>query len=182
MMLTSILPGATVGAPALLKLEPFTDDYQIENHLVTTAAGTPRDISIRREPGALRIAFWGAIPLGDPGQTEELALEDPALFAAELLKAALEKRGVTVRGHAVVHHLQQWEATAAPTAGPTSPAASTSAPAVLATHDSLPFYEDLRIINKVSQNLHAELAVRLLGSCARIWEQPMRACRRRENS
>src|SRR5207248_6805193 len=57
----------------------------------------------------------------------------------------------------------QWEATAAPTAGPTSPAASTSAPAVLATHDSLPFYEDLRIINKVSQNLHAELAVRLLG-------------------
>jgi D-alanyl-D-alanine carboxypeptidase/D-alanyl-D-alanine-endopeptidase (penicillin-binding protein 4) len=162
MMLTSILPGSSVGAPALLKLEPFTDDYQIENHIVTTAAGTPRDISIRREPGGLRIAFWGTIPLGDPGQNEELALEDPALFAAELLKAALEKRGVTVRGHAVARHLQLWEAATTQTSGATSLAAS-AAPAVLAKHDSQPFFEDLRIINKVSQNLHAELALRLLG-------------------
>ena len=161
MMLTSILPGERVGAPALLKLEPFSDDYQVENHIVTTAAGTARDISIRREPGGLRIAFWGAIPLGDGGQTEELAVEDPALLAAELLKSALEKRGVTVRGHATAHHLQLWEVTTAQiTPAPASPAL---APAVLATHDSLPFYEDLRIINKVSQNLHAELALRLLG-------------------
>src|SRR5207253_7383491 len=161
MMLTSILPRSSVGAPALLKLEPFTDDYQVENHIVTTAAGTPRDISIRREPGGLRIAFWGAIPLGDGGQTEELAVEDPALLAAELLKSALEKRGVAVRGHAMAHHLQLWEVTTAQiTPAPASPSL---APAVLATHDSLPFYEDLRIINKVSQNLHAELALRLLG-------------------
>ena len=161
MMLTSILPGSSVGAPALLKLEPFSDDYQVENHIVTTAAGTARDISIRREPGGLRIAFWGAIPLGDGGQTEELAVEDPALLAAELLKSALEKRGITVRGHAVAHHLQLWEVTTAQiTPAPASPSL---APAVLATHDSLPFYEDLRIINKVSQNLHAELALRLLG-------------------
>jgi len=34
---------------------------------------------------------------------------------------------------------------------------------VLATHESRALFEDLRVINKVSQNLHAELALRLLG-------------------
>src|SRR5207248_1869310 len=94
MMLTSILPGEQAGAPALLKLEPFADEYSVENHIATTVAGTPRDIAIRREPGGARIVFWGSIPLGDAGQTEELAMEDPALFAAEVLKSALEKGGV----------------------------------------------------------------------------------------
>ena len=43
-------------------------------------------------------------------------------------------------------------------AGHTAPA-----PLVLASHDSLPLSDDLRVINKVSQNLHAELMLRLLG-------------------
>jgi serine-type D-Ala-D-Ala carboxypeptidase/endopeptidase (penicillin-binding protein 4) len=36
-------------------------------------------------------------------------------------------------------------------------------PLVLARHVSLPFVEDLRVTNKTSQNLHAELALRLAG-------------------
>src|SRR5205823_12707545 len=76
------------------------------------------------------------------------------------------KRGVTVRGHAMARHLPLWEAAPMP-ASPSPALLPAAAPsptlAVLATHDSLPFYEDLRVINKVSQNLHAELALRLLG-------------------
>jgi D-alanyl-D-alanine carboxypeptidase/D-alanyl-D-alanine-endopeptidase (penicillin-binding protein 4) len=34
---------------------------------------------------------------------------------------------------------------------------------VLAQHQSLPLIEDLRVINKVSQNLHVEIMLRLLG-------------------
>src|SRR5262249_6511316 len=34
---------------------------------------------------------------------------------------------------------------------------------VLADHASLPLIEDVRVINKTSQNLHAELALRLVG-------------------
>src|SRR5262249_4692359 len=37
---------------------------------------------------------------------------------------------------------------------------------VLAEHVSVPFSEDVRIINKTSQNLHAELALRLTGKLA----------------
>ena len=43
------------------------------------------------------------------------------------------------------------------------PARTTQAPLVLASYQSQPVLEDLRVINKVSQNLHAELMLRLLG-------------------
>jgi D-alanyl-D-alanine carboxypeptidase/D-alanyl-D-alanine-endopeptidase (penicillin-binding protein 4) len=46
------------------------------------------------------------------------------------------------------------------TAAATRPA---PVPLVLARHVSLPFIEDLRVTNKTSQNLHAELALRLAG-------------------
>lgn len=39
-----------------------------------------------------------------------------------------------------------------------------TSPLVLAQHISLPFIEDVRVINKISQNLHAELALRLAGT------------------
>ena len=38
-----------------------------------------------------------------------------------------------------------------------------SVPLVLASHESQPVGDDVRVINKVSQNLHAELMLRLLG-------------------
>jgi D-alanyl-D-alanine carboxypeptidase/D-alanyl-D-alanine-endopeptidase (penicillin-binding protein 4) len=41
--------------------------------------------------------------------------------------------------------------------------ALTVAPLVLAQHVSLPLIEDVRVTNKISQNLHAELALRLAG-------------------
>jgi D-alanyl-D-alanine carboxypeptidase/D-alanyl-D-alanine-endopeptidase (penicillin-binding protein 4) len=39
----------------------------------------------------------------------------------------------------------------------------TTAPTTLATNESAPLIQDLKVINKVSQNLHAELLLRLLG-------------------
>ena len=42
-------------------------------------------------------------------------------------------------------------------------AAKTDQPLVLASYDSKPLLQDVRVINKVSQNLHAEILLRLLG-------------------
>src|SRR5260370_4921091 len=53
--------------------------------------------------------------------------------------------------------------TPAAEAASVAPPASASPPIVLAEHLSLPFIEDVRVINKTSQNLHAELALRLAG-------------------
>src|SRR5260370_38702384 len=51
-----------------------------------------------------------------------------------------------------------------PTPPPASPedVPQVPTPGVRAEHSSLPFIEDMRVINKTTQNLHAELALRLL--------------------
>jgi D-alanyl-D-alanine carboxypeptidase/D-alanyl-D-alanine-endopeptidase (penicillin-binding protein 4) len=43
------------------------------------------------------------------------------------------------------------------------PSLTFSAPTLLASYESLPLSEDLRLINKVSQNLHSEMTLRLMG-------------------
>jgi D-alanyl-D-alanine carboxypeptidase/D-alanyl-D-alanine-endopeptidase (penicillin-binding protein 4) len=164
MIQLTIMPGEREGEPAFLSFDPWAPYYEIENRTVTAPPTPPGEhknpnapppYGIYRAPGARQIEFSGTIPLGDAGESEQLAIDDPALFAAEALKAQLEKRGVKILGHArALHH----DLREAPNIPATEPGRQ-----VLASYDSLPFFEDLRVINKVSQNLHAELALRLMG-------------------
>jgi D-alanyl-D-alanine carboxypeptidase/D-alanyl-D-alanine-endopeptidase (penicillin-binding protein 4) len=75
-------------------------------------------------------------------------VDDPALFAATALLDALAKLGVAVSGRATVRHRQ---------------AEDLSLEGIgveLARHESLPLIEALRVIDKESQNLHAEMMLR----------------------
>src|SRR5262249_40421394 len=88
-------------------------------------------------------------------------------FAAQLLKKLLEKRGIVVYGkertrHTELANLSIFTATSVANGGGTTET-SVPKPFVLASYDSDPLGEDLQVINKVSQNLHAELVLRLLG-------------------
>ena len=105
-----------------------------------------------------------------PGANEALAIEDPADFAAQLFRGLLEQRGVVIYGHSRTHHtelanLSTFSVTslASSHGGGTQEGAINNQPLVLASYESQPLVEDLRVINKVSQNLHAELLLRLLG-------------------
>jgi D-alanyl-D-alanine carboxypeptidase/D-alanyl-D-alanine-endopeptidase (penicillin-binding protein 4) len=165
----NIMPGDRPGERAFLNITPFPEYYKIDNRVITTPAGSqPRTVSINREPGSNQITFWGNIPQDDPGFGEALAIEDPADFAARLLRELLEQRGVTIYGRARTHHTelastQTFSVTSLASGGgdTTRPPAPTAL--ILASYQSQPIVEDLRVINKVSQNLHAELMLRLLG-------------------
>jgi D-alanyl-D-alanine carboxypeptidase/D-alanyl-D-alanine-endopeptidase (penicillin-binding protein 4) len=177
----NIQPGEHEGDKALVTAEPETNYYEIDNRIVTTAAGVKRQIGLHREIGSRKVLLWGNIPLGDAGVKEALAVDDPAEFAAQLFRAMLERRGITITGKTRARHgdlaqffdLNNANASTTPAAGnrrqdccmqAEQPAPSPAPPAtVLAKHLSLPFIEDVRIINKTSQNLHAELALRLVG-------------------
>ena len=168
----SVMPADHRGERAYVSIAPFADYYRIENRVTTTPAGSePRKLLINREPGSDQLTIWGTIPLGDAGATEALAIEEPAEFAAKLMRGLLEKRGIVVYGqvrteHAKLSSLYTFHATAMASAGggtdavppPLMPLRS-----VLADHQSMPLAQDLKVINKVSQNLHAELILRLLG-------------------
>ncbi|MGC2696207.1 MAG: D-alanyl-D-alanine carboxypeptidase/D-alanyl-D-alanine-endopeptidase [Candidatus Angelobacter sp.] len=181
----NILPGEQPGDKALITVEPENAYYEIDNRIVTTATGITKRIGIHRDPGSKKIVLWGSLPLGDAGLKEPLTIEDPAEFVAQLFRTLLERRGITIRGKARARHGEAAQffdpvqlplkdptpAVKPPAAGidtavvnpPVAQANVVSANTVLAEHLSTPFLDDVRVTNKTSQNLHAELALRLAG-------------------
>jgi serine-type D-Ala-D-Ala carboxypeptidase/endopeptidase (penicillin-binding protein 4) len=166
----NILPGAHPGDRAFVSITPFADYYTIDNRMMTTPAGSGRRIYINREPGSTQLTLWGSIPIDDTGANEGLAIDDPAEFAATLFRHLLEVRGIAVYGkqrtrHTELASLSTFTSTVVASSGGgndhglTSPAG----PLVLAEYQSAPLSEDIEVINKVSQNLHAEILLRLLG-------------------
>jgi serine-type D-Ala-D-Ala carboxypeptidase/endopeptidase (penicillin-binding protein 4) len=166
----NILPADHAGERAFVSITPFADYFRIDNRIITTPAGTGRKIFINREPGSTVLTLWGNMPLDDAGANEALAIEDPAEFAASIFRGLLETRGIAVYGkqrtrHTELASLSTFTVTAmAPARGGDEPARiRQSQPLVLASYQSKALIEDVRVINKVSQNLHAEILLRLLG-------------------
>ena len=162
-LVLSVHPGASVGDPAALSFSPASEFYRIENRVRTVAAGGERRISFRRIPGSRDAVLSGTLPLKDRGTDLNISVEDPALFAAEALRAALQLRGVTVSGAAVSEHL--YPSDVADLSQASEPA--TPAGIELARLVSAPLLEDLRVTAKASQNLHAELLLRAVGRARR---------------
>src|SRR6266581_257807 len=166
----NILPGTHPGDKAFVSVTPFADYYTIDNRLMTTPAATGRKLYINREPGSTHLTLWGTIPVDDPGANEGLAIEDPAEFAASLLHHLLEVRGVAIYGkqrtrHTELANLSTFTSTvlASSRGGDDHSLTAPAGPLVLAEHQSAPLLQDIQVVNKVSQNLHAEILLRLLG-------------------
>lgn len=167
----SILPADHPGERAFVNVSPFADYYRLDNRIMTTPQGTgPRKIYINREPGSNLLTLWGNIPADDPGANEALAIDDPADFAARLFRRLLEKRGIVVYGKPRTHHtelanLSTFTVTTLASAGggDERQPRPMNQPLILGSYQSQPLAQDLRVINKVSQNLHAEILLRLLG-------------------
>jgi D-alanyl-D-alanine carboxypeptidase/D-alanyl-D-alanine-endopeptidase (penicillin-binding protein 4) len=151
-----VQPGAAVGDLAALTLNPPMEFYRIENRVRTVSAGGERRIHFKRIPGSRDAQLWGTIPVRDRGTEMLISVDDPAEYAARALKAALESRGIAVGGSLTARHLYPGE-------GPAGEATGVE----LARLVSAPMIEDLRITNKVSQNLHAELALRAVAKARR---------------
>ena len=176
----NILPADRPGEKAFVSVKPFADYYRLDNRIITTPAGTGRKFFVNREPGSTVLTLWGNMPLDDAGANEALAIEDPAEFAAGLFRQLLEKRGIVIYGHQRTRHtelatLSTFSANAiAPLRGGRVDdkvndndgqprPLKTDQPITLASYESKPLLQDIRVINKVSQNLHAEILLRLLG-------------------
>src|SRR5690348_686021 len=167
----NILPADHIGDRAFVSITPFADYYRIDNRIITTPPGTgPRKTYINREPGSHTLTLWGNMPVDDAGANEALAIEDPADYAADLFRQLLEQRGVIVYGRSRTHHTELASLStvtvtslASRGGGSSSALSPQDQRVVLASYQSQPLAEDLTVINKVSQNLHAELLLRLLG-------------------
>jgi D-alanyl-D-alanine carboxypeptidase/D-alanyl-D-alanine-endopeptidase (penicillin-binding protein 4) len=150
---------------------PKLDLYTLENSMTMALPGQVPHPGLERRPGSLLVRAWGTAPA--QGLNAPLAVEDPAEFTAAALKDALIRRGVSISGSAISAHRYS-DGTGdfigeraeplklAPRAQVTMEAPLDGRRA-LATHISVPVAEDILVTNKVSQNLHAELLLRMLG-------------------
>jgi D-alanyl-D-alanine carboxypeptidase/D-alanyl-D-alanine-endopeptidase (penicillin-binding protein 4) len=167
----AVNPDPAKSEATVVSWTPDVDYYTLDNSMVPNPAGKTAHPGIERRPGSMLVRSWGTV---DPGFHVNIAVEDPAEFAATAFDLALLKRGIKVKGTPTFSHrypdgtgdfeaervkpMPALRPSYAPTVTP--PLAGRR---IFATHDSVPIAEDITVTNKTSQNLHAELLLRLLG-------------------
>jgi serine-type D-Ala-D-Ala carboxypeptidase/endopeptidase (penicillin-binding protein 4) len=149
----TVSPAKKIGEKPVIKVQPITKYVRIVNNATTVNTGQTR-IGVNRPLNSNDVEFFGTIPRKANEITINIAIHDPAAFAATLLREALARRGIRLRGR-----IEKRDATAR-LAEPFDDSTLTE----IAKVESQPMSEMLKVVNKQSQNLHAELLLRQLGT------------------
>jgi D-alanyl-D-alanine carboxypeptidase/D-alanyl-D-alanine-endopeptidase (penicillin-binding protein 4) len=190
-----VSPGAKRDARGMIQTDPDVPFYSIEDKVSTAELNAPQDcdaeIEYQRDQGTKDLVVGGWVDPNKPPCTQEVAIADPAEYAAIAFKAALERSGIQVTGMAKAKHTI-WKypnpatrvdpfvhmAMPAVLKRPYMPSVPTSGclaqrlsggpqepeQTILATHESSRLAEDVTYTLKVSQNLHAEVILRDVGA------------------
>lgn len=153
----TLTAGDKAGDPVAATVDPLTPDFSLDNEVTTSAAQVKSDLTLTREPGGNVVLVRGTLPAGSAPRKLALAIEEPAQHAAALLESLLEERGVRVDGIARAVH---------------TPDTDETPRTVLAEHVSVPLGESLKLINKISQNLHTEMLLRTVARQNGLWSTP----------
>jgi serine-type D-Ala-D-Ala carboxypeptidase/endopeptidase (penicillin-binding protein 4) len=184
----TVRPSHAAGMPATVSVDPAVPYYTVDtSNLITEAAKSGSHVQMERAPGSKVLRIYGTIAVNAPPEEEEIAISDPAEYAAIALKAMLQARGVVVTGNARAAHRISNDARGFTQASrepleamdwsKTYPIATGAINCVnncvdlqkayanpLAQHTSPLLTEDVTVTNKVSQNLHAELLLHNLSA------------------
>ncbi len=146
-----VVPGKEIGAPPTLSLRPNTRYVRIINRVVTVRDGLGSGIRFERKRAFNDVTISGSVEIDDEERWDWFSVENPTLYAAYVFREVLQRAGISVNGKAYdIDSLSgYWY--------------NPDSVAVLATYTSPPLREIVKTINKVSQNLYAELLLRTLG-------------------
>jgi D-alanyl-D-alanine carboxypeptidase/D-alanyl-D-alanine-endopeptidase (penicillin-binding protein 4) len=144
-----VAPGEKAGDLARAQFQPRGSLVELVVTARTSAEGTPVSLELVARPGVLSFELRGSIPIGSAPIVRVAAFQRPAAAAASFLADALREAGIAVRGKTLERRL-----------GPAAYESSRQ----LALHTSPPLSEALRVILKVSHNLHATMLPPLLGA------------------
>src|SRR6266481_6365809 len=153
----TLTAGEQPGDPVQAAVTPATPDFMVQNDVTTSAADAKPDLTLTREPGSNLVVVKGSLPARSAPRKLVLAIEEPAQHAAALLKRLLEERGVNVAGIARARHASGEQG---------------GDPVVLAEHVSVPLGDALKLVNKISQNLHTEMLLRTVARQGATWTTP----------
>jgi D-alanyl-D-alanine carboxypeptidase/D-alanyl-D-alanine-endopeptidase (penicillin-binding protein 4) len=145
-----VRPGA-VGEPVRISWAPWPGAYSVRNEARTVRAGTPdAQLSLARDPESRVFVLGGTMPTDSSLRDLPLGVPEPAEWTAIQFKRLLEARGIKVMGRSRALH-----------AGDPGTEAHSKISKILAQRFSPNLIADVRLTNKLSQNLHAELMLRV---------------------
>jgi D-alanyl-D-alanine carboxypeptidase/D-alanyl-D-alanine-endopeptidase (penicillin-binding protein 4) len=160
----SAKPGQ-VGKPPLLVVPGYVS---VRNEAVTVAPGGRGRLVLEHTVNSREFRLYGEVAADAGEWRERIGIDDPAHFTAWTFAAMLKARGVVVKGQIRADHrpvVLVDEAAPQPASaegaanGPQGPGATPP----LATLAPPPLAQDVSIINKDSQNNHAETMLRRIG-------------------
>jgi D-alanyl-D-alanine carboxypeptidase/D-alanyl-D-alanine-endopeptidase (penicillin-binding protein 4) len=154
-----LTPGAKPGDRVEAVVTPSAPEFTVDNQVITSAAGVKADLTLKREPGSNLVRILGTLPVQSKPRKLALAIQEPALHAAAMLKRLLEDRGIKVGGVA-----RELSLPPGPPAGETR--------VLLAEHLSIPLGQSVKLVNKISQNLHTEMLLRTAARQDGVWATP----------
>lgn len=172
----TLAPGARAGDAAVPTWNPpLPDDADIlKNTATTSTAGSQEHLGLDRQPDQAFLRAYGTIPAGSKPDGFGIAVQDAAKFAGDGFAQALANHGITGNPAVQVSHrlsgdTQEFEKESEQPLA-LRPLASTPLPfnlpsnaRIVAQRASPPLSQIVTVVNKVSQNLHAEILLRLLG-------------------
>ena len=173
----TLAPGAAAGDAAIASWNPSLPDDAagLKNEAITSPAGSQQHLGLDRQPDQTFLRAFGTIPAGGKSASFGIAVQDAAKFAGDSFAQALATHGIAANPTVQVSHRlsgdtqifeKESEQTVALRPLPAGQQLPFTLPAnarIIAQRTSPPLSQLVTVTNKVSQNLHAEILLRLLG-------------------
>jgi len=143
--------GKREGDPVSYRLEPPGNYVRVINKVVTAPPHQAKGVFFHRLRGKNIVTITGSLEIGTKEKRDWFSVENPTLYAATVFTETLRSAGSSIDGE---------------------PADIDSLPNLIysqsdsfriASYQSPPLRDIVKVINKVSQNLYAELLLRTLG-------------------
>jgi len=153
----TLTPGEKSGDIVEAVVEPWVQEFVVKNEVITVDAKEKPELRLTREPGEDTVVVSGRLPAKSTPNKLVLAIQEPAQHAAALLAKLLAQRGVKLDGKIRAQH---------------EPAPGEATRTVLVEHASIRLAEEVKLANKISQNLHTEVLLRTAARQSGRWSDP----------
>ena len=144
----TIAPGMTAGEPTTISVDPRAAYRTLTNRSVTGPPGSPQLMWPEQRPGEPTLTIAGSIPAGASPVSIAIAVGNPTLWFANVLRSRLLRDGIEVTGEAV-------------DIDDVRPTPDRGSSTLVFTHTSNTLADIARPLLKDSINLYAEALLRL---------------------